>query len=124
MINSLEKFDFIIALYTLADVLTITQAIARSIQAEDMDLVSVFEQLHTLRATLGTWRREAETAFWKIFLEAAEKAELLGIVVKLPGTSQQTKRFNAPSACSEEYYRRALLIPFLDGILMDLSSRF
>ncbi|CAG0902812.1 unnamed protein product, partial [Darwinula stevensoni] len=124
LINSLQTFDFIIALYTLADVLTITLPIARSIQAEDMDLVSAFEQLDALRATLGTWRQEAETAFSKIFLEAAEKAELLGIVVKLPRTSQQTKRFDAPSACPEEYYRRALFIPFLDDILMDLSSRF
>jgi hypothetical protein len=37
---------------------------------------------------------------------------------------RQNNRNNVPAGTSEEYYRRAVFLPFLDGILTQLSLRF
>ena len=48
----------------------------------------------------------------------------VGVTHSMPYVSgQQTQRNNVTATSSEEYYRRAVTIPFVDHLLQELNTR-
>lgn len=70
-------------------------------------------------------RGEAETEFGEIYKEAEKFAGLLGTTIEISRqAAKQTYRANIASSGPEEYFRRTILIPFLDHLMEQLRSRF
>jgi len=70
-------------------------------------------------------RSNVENEFKIIFNEANEIANALELTITMPRlTKNQTKRCNVPAENEEEYYRRAIFIPWLDSFINNISDRF
>ncbi|KAG8233831.1 hypothetical protein J437_LFUL008053 [Ladona fulva] len=60
-----------------------------------------------------------------VIVEAETIAEHLGADFNMPRViSQQKHRANPPALTSGEFWRRSLIIPYIDSLIMSLEQRF
>jgi len=99
---------------------------SRDLQATDLDLLHAINEAAHLRDTLNSSRTNAEEEFFKMFQEIENLANEIGAAkIEMPRTTkEQTNRANAPANTAEEYYRRAVFVPFFDSFLSQLDVRF
>ena len=58
------------------------------------------------------------------FNKAVEMAARIEVTPCVPrSVGHQTQRNNVPASNPEEYFKRAITIPFLDHIMQELNSR-
>lgn len=73
-------------------------------------------------------REEALTSFHDVFKKAEELLQEIGSSHETIPVSRvcgcQTQRASVPFQTAEEYYRRAVYIPFLDQVVTELQCRF
>lgn len=80
--------------------------------------VSVCEEKSALR-------NNVEDEFKQIFKEALNKAYCLGTTITMPRlVKTQTHRINVPTGSIEEYYRCAILLPWIDSLTSAITDRF
>lgn len=59
-----------------------------------------------------------------LYAASVSLCEKINIEPSVPRTaSKQRNRANAPSSSPEEYYRRNLILPFLDDIISEMNAR-
>ena len=125
LLTSVTSCEFIVALYSLANVFSYTTAVSQLLQKQDLCVERAAEVIENLRKRLQQRRDRCESEFQTIYSEAVETMDQLNIEPSMPRiTGRQTGRANTPSKNPEEYYRRTIFIPMLDNILCDLSTRF
>ena len=97
----------------------------RTLQARAIDIVQAVQHIATLKQVLADARTDVHTQFRAIFERASRRAHQYDVPVSTPRRcSVQTVRDNHPGATTEEYYRRALAIPFLDHLKAEIDDRF
>lgn len=95
------------------------------LQGENQDIVSGYAMIEQCSTDLKTLRANVDDYAQRIFLHSCRLAEHSGIAVTMPRITQiQRHRSNAESDSVEEYFKRSVVIPFLDHLISDLSSRF
>ena len=58
-------------------------------------------------------------------MRVEELAEKLGVSISVPRQcKRQTHRSNVGGSSTEEYFRRAVFVPYLDSIILSLDTRF
>jgi hypothetical protein len=96
-----------------------------ALQKVDSDLFKATRSIEVVRGTLEGKRREAEISFADIWEKSTQLALEAETVLQTPRLSKrQQHRVNVPADSPEEYFRRALYIPFLDNLLSQLEERF
>jgi hypothetical protein len=69
-------------------------------------------------------REEIDKFHQDWFTEATEVAREVGTEPSAPRlTGRQSHRNNVPQSNPEEYFRRAVAIPFLDHLIAEMSTR-
>ncbi|XP_026819534.1 52 kDa repressor of the inhibitor of the protein kinase-like [Rhopalosiphum maidis] len=117
--------DFIITLFALTDVLSVTLPASRLLQSYDRDIAEASDIIDGIILTLSGKRSNCESDFSQLFEQSKNVMNKLDIDLKLPRIAKrQTQRSNTPAQSLEEYYRRVLYIPLLENISEDLQSRF
>ncbi|XP_029348101.1 uncharacterized protein LOC103308364, partial [Acyrthosiphon pisum] len=102
LLLSICTCDFVLTLYTMTEILSVTAAASRILQGTAQDIVSAENCIDSIVKNLEDKRLNS-----------------------VPRTSKrQTHRSNTPASNPEEYYRRVLYIPILDNVLEDLRMRF
>ncbi|XP_017465537.1 PREDICTED: 52 kDa repressor of the inhibitor of the protein kinase-like [Rhagoletis zephyria] len=125
LIAALSSFDFVIGLFCLSDVLSLTRPLSVSLQKEDMDFANASQKIESLISVLADQRQEVEEKFKQIFTDATKLAEELNIEVKKPRTTgRQVRRENHDTSNCEDYFRVSMYIPLLENIIEDLKTRF
>jgi hypothetical protein len=121
LLASITKSDFIISLAVLNDVMSVTKTLAIVLQSASNDLISAVDHVAVLQHQLNAWRND-DDRFAKIFGKAEE---VLGEPLTIPRiVGRQKNRNNIPASSAEEYFQRAVYLPFLDGILAQLDAYF
>lgn len=116
---------FIVTLFALTDVLSVTLPASRLLQSYDRDIAEASGITDGIILTLSGKRSNCESDFSQLFEQGKNVMNKLDIDLKLPRISKrQTQRSNTPAQSLEEYYRRVLYIPLLENISEDLQSRF
>jgi hypothetical protein len=70
-------------------------------------------------------RDRADFCFGTVWQECCDLAEVAQVKLVPPRqANRQRHRANMPATSTEEYYRRAVFVPFLDALLTELNSRF
>ena len=70
-------------------------------------------------------RENAEDSFKTIMVKVEELADRLGVTKTVPRQcKRQTHRSNVGGSTPEEYFRRAVFVPYLDSIISSLEARF
>ena len=81
--------------------------------------------MSNVQLDLALLKSNCEEEFHLWFNEITTSADKLNISVSIPRiASRQVHRSNAPTDSPESYYRRNIMIPFLDHITMELEERF
>lgn len=127
--NTLELMicnsEFIVSLFSLIDILKLTLPVSRILQSVSLDVESAKFVIEGVIEVLNEKRIDSQNVFKDIFIEACDMAATLGFEIKLPRLSNmQINRSNHPAQNAEEYYRRSIYIPLLDGVASDIKIRF
>ena len=70
-------------------------------------------------------RRTADEVFKKVYRSVCQMGDIVGKVPGMPKVrSRQTHRGNVQADSPEEYWRKTVFIPFVDGVLTQLHSSF
>ncbi|XP_054716924.1 zinc finger MYM-type protein 1-like [Uloborus diversus] len=122
---SLCNTEFIVSLLSLSKVLSLTVALSRYLQQEDLDIATATGAVEDVMEVLTKLRENADEEFSSIFQKVIEICKTIGLEVKIPRfTVKQTQRGNVPAENAEMYYRRNVFLPLLDCICQDIQSRF
>ena len=91
-----------------------------------MDICSAMQEVKHVIKALDRVRDEIDTNRSSWYKEAAAMGEAVDAEPpKLPRTNnRQRHRANVPASNPEEYYQRAVTIPFLDHLLSEMKARF
>lgn len=113
--------DFIITLFALTDVLSVTLPASRLLQSSNRDIAEASDIIDGIILTLSGKRSNCESDFSQLFEQSKNLMNKLDIDLKLTRIAKrQTQRSNTPAQSLEEYYRRVIYIPLLENISEDL----
>lgn len=123
MICALVNYEFIITIYTLTHILSVTLPISKCLQAKEKDYINTSNYIQSVLDNLTNKRTNCDKYFKIIYKEASELIKEHDI--NLPRIcKRQTHRPNPPCNSPEEYYLRSLYIPLLDNVIEDIKERF
>jgi hypothetical protein len=119
----LQKPEFLVAMLVMNRVLGITKQLSVSLQQVNKDLSRCISEVEQVKKIIQKFRDNADGEFAEIINEAEC---LLGEEIQLPRLcGRQRNRTNpGESITALDYYRRTLYLPFLDGIISQLTERF
>lgn len=116
--------EFIITLFALSDVVSVTMPLSKLLQKTNIDVQSAMAIFQDTVAVLEA-RRTNVDIFNAIFTEATAVMTELDLEVALPRLSKRQKnRPNPPAETPYEYYSWTVYYPILDAIITDLKDRF
>ena len=122
LLCAVSEHDFVVAMLTMRDILSITKPLSESLQKTNMDLIACVEEITNAINVLKEKRQTTDSDMSSIAVEAEK---LLGEELKSPRCCKhQIHRSNVSSDSAVQYFSRSVYIPFLDGIISDLSERF
>lgn len=121
----LRSSKFIISFTVCHYIFGFTVGLSRLLQGTSKDIVKAYEEVGQVTQELVKIREDAESEFSRLFSAASIMAQLAQVpIVKPRIVGCQTLRTNVPAENVEEYFRRAIFIPFLDGLINELQERF
>lgn len=123
--TSILTLNFLVSLYCLCEVLSITFNASKILQAKAISRQYAANLIQSIIETLRDRRQNATRHFHVIFEEIRNIASELGASIILPRiTKSQVHRSNPECNDREDYYRITVFIPLLDNIIEDLCSWF
>lgn len=124
-LKALENFEFLYTLVTLQRCLMYLREAVVKLQGESQDILCGVTLLEQCSLNLKEMRENIDQFSKRIFEHSSNLATKSGISITQPRISQrQQHRLNVESTSPEEYFKLTIVIPFLDHLLADLSSRF
>lgn len=125
MHRQLTDAKFFISFHVCKFVLGFTKPLSALLQGSNMDIVQAYDRVSRVTEMLTDIRDNAEKEFHEIFLDAGTMASKVGGNLHPPRTTaRQTLRTNIEATTAEEYWRRAVFIPYVDCIISQLNDRF
>ena len=123
--SAIEKCDFLMSLFVIEYVFSLTLPLSLYLQRENLDLSDAIKSAITVKKKLEEARNEAGDTFSPIFKKSSDLCEDLEVPVSRPRTiGRQTMRHNVPADSVEEYFRRSLFIPFLENTIQAFDQKF
>ena len=122
----LTNFDFVIGVVSLYSLLHPLHGITIKLQGRTKDIVQAYEDVEGLKSDMKSMRSDIDNAYSRIYSQACKLAEKIDVVPTKPRVSgvKSIYRSNIPADNIEEYFRKNLGIPLLDGIISQLEERF
>ena len=100
-----------------------TESVTRCQQARALDIVRAVKHIHTLKKVLAYVHSDIDLQFHILYENASRLTRKYDVEVKTRICSRQA-RANHPNSTTKEYYRRSLVIPFLDHLESQIDTRF
>lgn len=123
--SSITKPSFLIALKLIAKYSALLEPIVNVLQSKSMDMLKMSNHIKAILEVVSENRQEIDELCNEILQEARETAEYFSISLSAPRKAgKQIHRANHPAENDEEYWRRSLIIPYLDSLLSSLRVRF
>lgn len=117
--------EFVITLYCLSEVLSITQPLSVMLQTKNLDKTQASTMFISTLKVLKEKRSLSEINFNKLWADIEGQLNDLDIQPTLPRLPKKaTHRENHPVNSAECYWRVTIYIPLLDNVVSDLESRF
>jgi len=125
LLTALCACEFIISLFTLASLLSVTVAVSNILQNVNSDISNSTEIIHNVIDNLENKRTNCSEEFNLIFEVCKKEMIKHDTEIKKPRiVCRQTARSNYQRSTIEDYYRVSIYIPLLDNVLDDLKNRF
>nr|CAI5827617.1 unnamed protein product [Callosobruchus analis] len=127
LIAALRDCNFVVALFCLADVMSVTSPISKLFQSPKLTVEAACKALQSVSKVLEEKRKMCDNIFNDIFsdlIKFSEREELY-MDFQLPRLTQRMRNRANPEVCnSAEYYKITIYIHLLDNITTDLKHRF
>ncbi|KAI4461445.1 52 kda repressor of the inhibitor of the protein kinase-like protein-related [Holotrichia oblita] len=95
------------------------------LQGKSMDLVMVKKHIDDILDVIKEDRQDVENVSYDLFKKSLDIAEKVGVELSVPRVTQkQVYRSNPPSESAVEYWKRSIIIPYLDSLTSSLDARF
>lgn len=113
---------FNVVYYSLAHL----EGITMKLQKSALDTFEAHEMVQEVKAYFRMGRNNVDDVMKDMLARSVQMAEKVGVVPSMPhiNCTRQINRSNTPAASVDEYYKRNLLIPFTDHIVMELEAQF
>ena len=119
------SFEFLTAFSITMRILSSLRCLTVNLQKRSHDVLTAYEHVSDVQLEMELMKVNCEDEFHTWFEEIKSFAESLDISVSTPRvTSRQVHRGNVPADTPEVYYRRNIMIPFLDHITAEMKTRF
>ena len=124
-LRQLNSFEFLVAFNVTMRILSSLRSLTVKLQKASNDIRAAYKLVSEVQMNLELLKTNCEEQFHLWFIKVKTLADELDIAVSTPRiTARQVHRANIPADSPEEYYRRNLMIPFLDHITKELEGRF
>lgn len=123
--SAISQFAFLINLFVLSRMLSTTHNLSEQLQNKNIDLPQALTNVTSVLHLLSKERANADDSFKALYNQVKSFAAKLDIKEEIPRICRlQTARSNVPYTTEEEYYRRAVYVPYLDDFCNSLKERF
>nr|CAI5830615.1 unnamed protein product [Callosobruchus analis] len=123
--SAVTKPVFIVSLQTIAKYSAVIEPVVNALQAKSIDMISVGKHIKNIKDILRNDREFPDRISNEILQKARAVAMDLNIEISVPRLAhKQTHRSNPPSDNDNEYWRRSLIIPYIDSLISSLNIRF
>ncbi|KAL4132322.1 hypothetical protein QTP88_009494 [Uroleucon formosanum] len=113
-----------ISVCVLSKLLSYTYHLSEYLQTKNIDLVNAPDRVNQVTIQLKILRDNATNEFNKIYEEVNRLGGLINVEESMPRIcDSQRNRQNVPFQNTQEFYRRTVFIPHLDGIHLSLDKR-
>lgn len=124
-LHQLLSFQFLITFYVTMTVLSSLRILTVKLQKKSNDILAAYDLVGEVITNLELLKTNCEEEFHLWYTEILTLADKFDIIISTPRTaSRQAHRSNIPADTVEAYYRRNLVVPFLDHITTELTTRF
>lgn len=102
------------------------EPVANALQSKNLDLLKCSNFIKKIVSIVKDHREDADTGIRELLTAANTTAENLGTEINLPRIvgQQQQHCLNPPALNSDEFWKRSLLISYLDSLISSLERRF
>ncbi|GBM66973.1 repressor of the inhibitor of the protein kinase [Araneus ventricosus] len=122
--SSISQFQFLVNLFVLSRMLSTTHNLSEKLK-KNTDLSQVIVNVNSVLDLLSKQRVNANDNSKTLYAQLKEIAAKLDIKEDITRVCHfQTVRNNIPYITEEEYYRRAVYVPYLDDFCNSLKERF
>nr|CAI5849042.1 unnamed protein product [Callosobruchus analis] len=123
--SAVTKPVFIVSLQTIAKYSAVIEPVVNALQAKSIDMISVGKHIKNIKDILRNDREFPDRISNEILQKARAVAMDLNIEISVPRLAhKQTHRSNPPSDNDNEYWRRSLIISYIDSLISSLNIRF
>ena len=125
-LTAITKFEFLLALVVTWKGLSLVKGLRISLQSSSLDICKAYKSVTCTVRAVQMVRDEVDKYSHQWLDLAVEKSDAVGAegpcIPRRCG--RQRNRSNVPAETAEEYFKRTVIIPFLDHLLTQLSDRF
>lgn len=119
------KSIFIICVFIIAKYSALIEPIVNALQSKSLDLFSCSKHINRIVNVLNDHRANVDSVNQSLLDATQEFCEIIGVELQMPRvSSRQTHRSNQPSADFADYWKKSILIPYLDSLIVSLKDRF
>ena len=124
-LHQLVSFEFLVTFNVTMRVLSSLRSLTVKLQKKSSDILAAYEHVSEVITDLELLKTNCEEEFHLWYCEIKTLGDELNIPIATPRiAARQVHRSNIPADSPEAYYRRNLVIPFLDHIITELTERF
>ena len=125
IVAAVRSFENIAALLALRNILLPLRGITTKLQKRDLDIYSALTSIADVQSQLTDLRTTLDEVFKLWYQDVLNLAKKVGGEERLNRrTNSQKHRNNVPADSPEEFIKRAIFIPFLDGVITEMRERF
>lgn len=122
---AVTKPNFIVCLVIIAKYSAILEPVVNVLQGKNMDMIMVRKHIGQIIEVIEKDRQEIEHVSDELLKKSHDIADKVGVEFSVPRiVKKQMHRTNPPSETAIEYWRRSLIIPYLDSLTLALNVRF
>ena len=121
--SSIKRFENIVAFIVMKNALYPLKGISAKLQKRELDIYDAYMRIDDTISLLQAFRGDVDTFHERVY----EEAELIGSIEEKPRTvragMRQEHRSNVPAESISEYFKRSIMIPFLDYIISEMKTQ-
>lgn len=122
------KISFILCITLIAKYSALLEPVVNALQSIALDVVKASQHVKRILQLLKSHRDNPERVTDEIIKDATVVAEKVGLeedITSMPRiVGKQRHRSNHPAESSSEFWKRSLIIPYLDSVITSLETRF
>ena len=120
-----QRFDRLVAFAVLYNVLEPLKPLVTKLQKHNQDIYQAYQTIDQVINDLRETKDNMDEEFHHWYEMACEMAKSVGVMPSEPRLAKCWSRYrnNVPSKDCEPYYRRAIGVPVMDALIVNLHDR-